>query len=54
VTQPTTVPEIHYRIGSAALGHFPGRHDGADASDDSTPATTDAPATSEAPATTAD
>jgi Mg-chelatase subunit ChlD len=26
VTQPTTVPEIHYRIGSAALGHFPGHH----------------------------
>lgn len=26
MTQPATVPEIHYRIGSAALGHFPGHH----------------------------
>ena len=26
MTQTATVPEIHYRIGSAALGHFPGHH----------------------------
>ena len=26
MTQPAPIPEIHYRIGSAALGHFPGHH----------------------------
>ncbi|MGY4831081.1 DUF58 domain-containing protein [Sphaerotilaceae bacterium SBD11-9] len=26
MSQPAPVPEIHYRIGSAALGHFPGAH----------------------------
>jgi len=26
MTQPTPTPEIHYRIGRAALGHFPGHH----------------------------
>jgi Mg-chelatase subunit ChlD len=26
VTQAAVIPEIHYRIGSAALGHFPGHH----------------------------
>ncbi len=26
MTRPVHVPEIHYRIGSAALGHFPGHH----------------------------
>lgn len=26
MTRPATLPEIHYRIGSAALGHFPGHH----------------------------
>ncbi|HEX3140179.1 MAG TPA: MxaS protein [Rhizobacter sp.] len=26
MTQPAPIPELHYRIGSAALGHFPGHH----------------------------